>query len=465
MTTRRNIAVIDIGKTNAKLALVDLNSLAEVAVVTRPNRVVPGPPYPHFDVEGHWTFLLDALGQFHRDHGIDGISVTTHGATAALLAEDGTLATPILDYEFDGPSSVTAEYDSLRPPFCDTGSPRLAGGLNVGAQLHWLFANDPGLHARTAQIVTYPQYWGHRLTGVSATDVTSIGCHTDLWNPHAGAFSALVDTLAIRDKIAPARRSAERLGSILPDIAARTGLPPDTPVVCGIHDSNASLYPHIASRAAPFCVVSTGTWVVAMSVGGHSRPLDPDRDTLINVNALGQPVPSARFMGGREYEIISQGHAPAITSADTTRVLDSGLMLLPAVEPRSGPFQGHQMRWHPSEPATGSGDRDVALSWYLALVTAECLDIIGAAGPVIVEGPFTRNRQYIEMLQTATGRSVTTSTSSTGTSVGAALLFDPASHPSCDEPAVMGAVETLERYAAAWRERSDQPVAKGGRTA
>ena len=33
------IAVIDIGKTNAKLALVEGETLDEIAVVTRPNRV------------------------------------------------------------------------------------------------------------------------------------------------------------------------------------------------------------------------------------------------------------------------------------------------------------------------------------------------------------------------------------------------------------------------------------------
>ena len=61
----KHIAVIDIGKTNAKLALVDLDDLSEIAVATRPNIVLPGPPWPHFDVDGHWDFLLDALKNFH----------------------------------------------------------------------------------------------------------------------------------------------------------------------------------------------------------------------------------------------------------------------------------------------------------------------------------------------------------------------------------------------------------------
>ena len=82
----RNVAVIDVGKTNAKLALVALDSLTEIAVSTRPNKVLPGPPYPHFDTVGHWRFFLDGLHDLHAAHGVDAIAVTTHGASAALLA-------------------------------------------------------------------------------------------------------------------------------------------------------------------------------------------------------------------------------------------------------------------------------------------------------------------------------------------------------------------------------------------
>ena len=190
MTQPRHVAVIDIGKTNAKLALVDLTTLAEIAVVTRSNTVRPGPPWPHFDVEGHWNFLLDALGQFHSTHGVDAISVTTHGACVALLAADGSLAAPILDYEHRFSAEIVAAYDAMRPPFSQTGSPRFAGGLNIGAQLHWQFLTDPTLRERTARIVTYPQYWGHRPTGNTASDVASIGCHTDLWLPDDLCFKA-----------------------------------------------------------------------------------------------------------------------------------------------------------------------------------------------------------------------------------------------------------------------------------
>lgn len=297
MAAIRNVGVIDIGKTNAKVAVVDLDQRRELGVLTRPNTVLPGPPYPHFDLEGHWDFICDALAELHKAHGIDALSVTTHGASAVLLDAEGNLAAPMLDYEFTGPDDLAAAYDAIRPDFAETGSPRLGMGLNLGAQLHWQLKTDPGLLDRVATALTYPQYWTCKLTGVLSNEVTSLGCHTDLWCPSENRFSSLVNRLGLEEKMAPVRKAGDRLGSVLPEVVTRTGLPKDTPVACGIHDSNASLYPHLIRRQPPFSVVSTGTWVIVLAIGGGRVFLDPSRDTLINVNAFGDPVPSARFMG------------------------------------------------------------------------------------------------------------------------------------------------------------------------
>ena len=448
MTRHRHIAVIDVGKTNAKLALVDGTTLQEIAVVTRPNLVLSGPPWPSFDLQGHWAFFLDHLAAFQAEHGIDAISVTTHGASAVLLDRDGKLAAPMLDYEHDGPEYMAAAYDAIRPPFAQTGSPRLQNGLNLGAQLFWQFESDPALHEKVAHVLTYPQFWGFRLTGRMATDVTSLGCHTDLWNPRDGTFSSLVERLGLKGKIAPARRADEILGTVTADIAARTGIAPDVPVFCGIHDSNASLYPHILAQTAPFCVVSTGTWVIAMAMGGNTPSLDPARDTLMNVNALGHPVPSARFMGGREYEIIRDGCNAIPTQADRANVL-SGVALVPSVVNDSGPFKGQRHCWT-RQPKT-EGEKMLALSWYLALVTDTCLSLVGAEGPVIIEGPFARNTDFTAMLA-ALRPSVKVAASATGTSVGAALLagteapLPETAHVSCPDP------EPMRAYAALWRQ-------------
>ena len=448
----RHIAVIDIGKTNAKLALADRAAMVELAVLTRPNRVLPGPPYPHFDVEGHWAFILAGLRQFQASHGIDGISITTHGACAALLDAEGALATPVLDYEHDGPAQTAASYDALRPDFAVTGSPRLGLGLNLGAQLHWLLARDAGLQDRVAHVVTWPQYWGYRLTGEMACDLSSLGCHTDLWEPATGRFSGLVAKLGLAEKLALPRKSNDVLGTVLPAIATMAGLRPKTPVVCGIHDSNASLLPHLLTKSAPFSVVSTGTWVVCMAIGGDAPMLDATRDVLMNVAADGRAVPSARFMGGREYELMRAGRDPIATVADEAAVLAAGVMLWPSVVADGGPFPGRTSGWSHAPDGLSDAISGVALAFYLALMTAECLALTGAAGPVIVEGPFAMNATYCRMLAAATGRAVMRAGSQTGTSIGAALLFGaPDMPPPIVTTAVAANDDDYRRYAQAWR--------------
>ena len=451
-TAPRHIAVIDIGKTNVKLALVDRAAMVELAVLTRPNRVLPGPPYPHFDTEGHWQFILAGLSQFQASHGIDGISITTHGACAALLDAAGALATPVLDYEHDGPAQTAAEYDALRPDFARTGSPRLGMGLNLGAQLHWLLARDPELLDRVHSVVTWPQYWAHRLTGALACDVSSLGCHTDLWEPGAGQFSDLVAQLGMQGKIAVASRPDAVLGHLRPSVAQATGLASSTPVVCGIHDSNASLLPHLLTQKGPFSVVSTGTWVVCMAIGGAVPVMYAARDMLVNVAADGRAVPSARFMGGREYDIIRAGRTGVATPDDEAQVMDAGLMLWPSVMPTGGPFAGRKMGWSHAPNRFNDGCQEVALAFYLALMTAECLRLTGASGPVIVEGPFAANPAYCRMLAAACGRHVLRSASQTGTSIGAALLFGPPDRvPPMADTVPAAQVATYLRYALDWR--------------
>jgi sugar (pentulose or hexulose) kinase len=447
----RHVAVIDIGKSNAKVAVVDTESFAEVAVRSQPNVVLRDGPYPHYDIDGMWSFILDALGSLNGQHPIGAITATTHGAACVLLDARGELALPVLDYEHDGPDAVAAEYDAVRPAFTETGSPRLPAGLNLGAQIFWQARRFPDAFAGVAAILTYPQYWTYRFTGVTANEITSLGAHSDLWNPAAGDYSSLVDRLGWRALFAPIRRADDCIGVISSEVAARTGLSPNTRVHCGIHDSNASLLPHLLSRRPPFSVVSTGTWVIAMAVGGRTVQLAPERDTLINVNALGAPVPSARFMGGRERATLLGGMEEGVTPEDVAAVLAGKALVLPSIQTGSGPFPSRNAEWR-GNGALSAGPRQVTVSFYLALMTSVCLDLIGADGATIAEGPFAGDALYLGMLAAATGREVLPNSQGTGTSVGAALLASGGAYPpALDAQAIVGNDPEWKAYASYWR--------------
>ncbi|WP_075292583.1 FGGY-family carbohydrate kinase [Pararhizobium arenae] len=448
----KTVAVIDIGKTNAKVALVDLDRFEEIAVRKTANTASTDGLYPHFDVEHLWRFITRSLGELNAERAIDSISVTTHGATAVLLDVNGDLALPLLDYEHTGPDDLTAEYNRVRPPFAETGAARLPMGLNIGAQIYWQQQTFPDAFARVASIVTYPQYWSYRLSGVQSCELTSLGCHTDLWNPYAANFSSLVDSQGWLSLFAPVRRAGDILGGLTEQAAEASGLPAGLPVYCGIHDSNASLLPHLLSRPAPFSVISTGTWVVLMAPGARKVELDEARDTLINVNALGNPVPSARFMGGRAFSMLMpEGNVPLSLETEQA-VAAAQWMLLPSIPEGSGPYPKQKPRWTRREAELSFAERLAVVSFHLALMTATCLDLIGADGDIVVEGPFAANAAYLRMLGAATGRPVVIgSQSATGTSLGAACLVEGAQAQVHTVAFVVDVPESYAAYAAAWK--------------
>jgi sugar (pentulose or hexulose) kinase len=456
VTGARLAGVIDIGKTNAKFALVDVASRTEVAVLKAPNLVSGADPYPHFDVEALWAFISDAIAELNREHAIDALSVTTHGAAAALLDAEGRLALPVLDYEFNGPDELAEAYDAIRPGFAESFTPRLPMGLNLGAQLFWQSRRFPEAFAATRWIVTYPQYWSYLLSGVVANEITSLGCHTDLWNFETDLYSSLAVREGWLDKLPEVRKASDVLGPVTPELAGRLGLKKPVPVYCGIHDSNASLLPHLIARKPPFAVVSTGTWVIVVAPGADLSGLDPSRDCLANIDAFGRPVASARFMGGREFALLVEGDMPKATETTIARVLEQPVMLLPSVVEGSGPYPNRHARWTVSREALDPAAVAVATSFYLALMTAECLQLAGADGDIAVEGPFASNALYLEMLAAATARPVVAMRSSaTGTAVGAALLTALDGAPPVNDGmpvAPSSPVAPMVHYAQKWRE-------------
>jgi L-fuculokinase len=448
----RCIAVFDVGKTNIKLVVFDRGGavLAERSAPNRPLAPDSEWPYLRLDTEGAWSFLIGALKELGARFHIEAISTTTHGCAGVLMQSDGP-ALPPLDYEFDGFGAVDAAYDSARPPFDEAQSPHLSRGLNLGRHIFYYERHYPTQFREATAFLTYAQYFGWRLGGSMASEVTSLGAHTDLWRPNEGDLSSMVDTLGWR-RLFPRRRKAwDTLGTIKPEIARATGLSPDVRIICGAHDSNAALVPHLLSRREPFTVISTGTWVIIMAVGGAGR-LDPEADMLANVDVRGAPVPTARFMGGREYSVLA-GDAPAdADEADVGAIIASGVLALPAFSDQGGPFAARRGAIVGSPLATLKA-RAALATLYSALMTAHMLRRLEAPGDLIVEGGFARSPAFAAVLaRLMAGRRVVIAPISAGAAAGAAMLAhwgEPHPPPSL-EPAHVWDLPGLEAYRDRW---------------
>jgi L-fuculokinase len=448
----RCVAVFDVGKTNMKVVVFDRAGevLAERSAPNAPLAPDAKWPYLKLNTEGAWAFLIGALKELGPRFAIEAISTTTHGCAGVLMQSDGP-ALPPLDYEFDGFAPVDAAYDAARPPYDEALSPHLPRGLNLGRHIFYFERCYPAEFRRATAFLTYPQYFAWRLGGAMASEATALGAHTDLWRPHEGDLSSMVDTLGWRRLFPPMRKAWDTLGTLKPEVVAATGLTPDVRIICGAHDSNASLVPHLLSRREPFTVISTGTWVIIMAVGGKGE-LDPTADMLANVNVRGEPVPTARFMGGREYAVLA-GDAPAdADEADIDRAIASGALALPAFSDQGGPFAARKGLITGETPATPKA-RAALATLYSALMTAHMLRRLEAPGELIVEGGFTRSPAFAAVLaRLMADRRVVIAPMSAGAAAGAAMLAhwgEPHPPPRL-APARAWALPGLEAYQDRW---------------
>mgnify|MGYP000479905054 CR=1 FL=1 len=392
-----NCAVFDVGKSFAKLSVVAPGGaiLAERRI---PTPQLNTPHYAAIDTDAILAWALKQLAAF-ADLNIDRIMPVAHGAACAFIDEAGQLAAPVQDYEFAIPQPYADDYAQTRPAFEETLSPALPRGLNLGAQIWWFSRRDPAAFARVRHILTYPQYWAWRLGGAMACEVTSLGCHSDLWSPREARFSSLARAEGWADRFGPVRPAWETAGTISAAVARATGLKPGTRVHVGVHDSNAALAALLSGWPAdrePPALLSTGTWFIAMAPGGSLDGLQAGRDCLGAVDVFGRPLPCARFMGGRAFEIITGG-TPAMSGGhldvDThtlSDVMHDAALALPSFLDAGGPYPGLRGEIRGLKNDTPQTRTALGLL-YQALLSTTCLDMIQSGRDLLIEGVAAKN--------------------------------------------------------------------------
>jgi sugar (pentulose or hexulose) kinase len=451
--------VVDVGKTLSKVTLWSRNGQFLDRQV-RANATPSEGGVRRLDVSGIATWLVEALSKY-ASHPVQYIVPVGHGAGVAAIV-DGKLAFPPLDYEQALPGETLARYRQQRSPFAVTGSPALPDGLNFGAQLFWLEQLYPSEMQR-ATLLPWAQYWGWFLSGVATSEVTSLGCHSDLWMPAKAKFSPLADQMGWTDQFAELQNAGTPIGNLRNELVARTGLSNNVKILAGLHDSNAALlavrgFSVLADREAT--ILSTGTWFIGMRLpqGQNSaEAVAEERDCLVNVDVAGNAVPSARFMGGREIESVIEldsrrvdiiADQPALISA-VQSVVDLGAMLLPTLAPGCGPFPNGKSRWI-SRPDEWQATRTAACL-YAALVADAALDLIDSRERLVIEGRFAGAEVFIRALARLRPETVVyRANAQNDVSFGALRLVDPALLPQGSLDVIAPLDVDLTGYRASW---------------
>jgi sugar (pentulose or hexulose) kinase len=280
------ILIFDIGKTNKKLLLFDSNFSIVYEKSIQINEVTDEDGYPCENLDALTNWITDSLDEIHSNSAfvIKGMHCAAYGASWVYLDKHGnrigSLYNYLKPYNPTTRSLFESKYGSIAQLCLETASPDL-GNLNSGLQLFRLKAEKPAFFSQIRWALHLPQYIYYLMKGTIASDITSIGCHTLLWDYSNNQYHKWVHQ--------------EGFLNILPPIQSQVGL----------HDSSAALIPYLRYSSEEFVLISTGTWCISMNPFNH-HPLTLEeikQDTLCYLTHSGKPVKASRIFTGKKHAI------------------------------------------------------------------------------------------------------------------------------------------------------------------
>lgn len=295
------IAVFDVGKTNKKLFLFDEHYKIVFERSARFTETVDEDGDPCENLESLRLSVFDSLREVFRNPAFEvkSINFATYGASFVYIDENGNPLAPLYNYLKEYPENLKEQfyntYGGMAAFSNRTASPVL-GSLNSGMQLYRIKYEKPELFKQIRYALHLPQYLSYLISGEAYSDLTSIGCHTNLWDFTKNDYHDWVRKEGIIDKLAPIVPSDSVIPAAFPGNNYAVG--------AGFHDSSAALVPYLVNFHEPFVLLSTGTWCISLNPF-NAIPLSTEElenDCLCYLQYEGKPVKASRLFAGYEHE-------------------------------------------------------------------------------------------------------------------------------------------------------------------
>lgn len=294
------IVIFDIGKTNKKLLVFNDSYQVIHEQSTQFEEIQDKEGFPTEDVSLLENWLKQSFKEVlaNANWQVKALNFSGYGASLVNIDAKGKVVgylknylKPVQQELFDlffhkyGPEKELARI---------TCSPVL-GNLNSGYQ-----AYEERHHANwesISSVLHFPNYLSFLFHGERVTEMTSIGCHTMLWDFDSKQYHPWVKKEEVFQKLPPIETGTCTFPA-KNDPSIQVGL--------GLHDSSAALVPYIRQFKEPFILISTGTWCISMNPFNHS-PLSAEElenDVLAYMQLDGNPVKASRLFAGNEHEIV-----------------------------------------------------------------------------------------------------------------------------------------------------------------
>ena len=407
--------VLDIGKTNVKLTFVDSINNKTIKFFTTKQKNIYRHGIKILNSNSIFEWALKKITYIGKKHNLDKFVCTAHGTSIALISYDDKelLACTDYEYKFD---KLFNSYKKIAPKFSESFSPFLENGLNIGQQIYYLYKRKQKLIKETKYILNYPQYIVWKLTSGFSSEISYVGCHTHLWDFKRNKLSSFVKKIKLEKKFPKIRKAWDTIGQ-------RKIGESNLKIINGIHDSNASYLYFKNSDIKNFTLVSTGTWYIIFNQKTPLKNLNPSLDMLANIDVFGKPVPTMRFMGGREYD-----HLMGVFKiSNKTRAIKN--------------FSFHDYLIYPSYASGGGfsinkinigfyeglnkGQIYYLICLYISFVINFCLNQMKSSNTIILDGPITKNITIMKILSSLRKKQIVLKNKrEIGTTLGATNLFN-----------------------------------------
>lgn len=295
------ILIFDVGKTNKKLLLFDeqYNVVHEESVQLEETKDEDG--FACEDIVALTEWIKKGFSELIKNAVFDirAVNFSAYGASFVYISAQGKVMMPLYNYLKPYPAQLQKKfyetYGGENRFSKETASPVL-GSLNSGMQLYRLKYEQPQLFQQIAFALHLPQYLSYILTDYPATDITSIGCHSSLWNFAEEKYHHWVYEEGIEKYFAPILPCTTYVPFEVDGEKFISGI--------GLHDSSAALIPYLSTFAEPFILLSTGTWCISLNPFNYSllTDLELHQDCLCYLSYKGKPVKASRLFAGYEHE-------------------------------------------------------------------------------------------------------------------------------------------------------------------
>ena len=434
--------IFDIGKTTKKVFIASENlKVKEEQEISIPE-IADEDGFPSEDLPSLEAWMKEIFLRYVKEEKftVTHMNIATYGASMVHLNKNFESAFPFVNYLKPYPQKLINEFhQSHGYPEISSASP-LLGMLNSGLQLFWLKYQHGDRYNAISQSLHFPQYCSFLFTQKCFSELTSLGCHTMMWDFVNHDYQPWVLKENMLLCLPPLKPTDELILTQHQGKEIKMGI--------GVHDSSAALYPYLKFMEDPFLFLSTGTWNIAFNPF-NTTPLTEEelkKDALCYLTPEGNPIKASRIFLGNEYDLqikllsqyfqkdsgyfkgmkfderlynkLKHENSPLKTFHPISLKGTGPLPNYPDLSTRLDHFENAEEAYHQML-------HDLVAWQKLSL---ELIDPKNQIDKLIVAGGFTRNKMFLSVLKRETGKKILLSNNPRATALGAHLLVYPEYH-------------------------------------